>query len=162
MALSFAIPVSALNNHQKRIELLSENIANLNTPGFKGKRMTFLETLGSVAGVSQFEFKQGSITFTGRPTDLGIKGNSFFLLDSGEEKVYTRAGAFELNEKGELVNVDGFNVQGWMNNISANSSSLGSKSTKVEDIIIDPNLVMPAKATQNAYLSGNLNSGLES
>lgn len=159
MSLSFQIPVAALNEHQRRIELLSENIANLNTPGFKGKRMTFVETLGTVAGVSQFEFKQGSISYTGKATDLAIKGNSFFVLNNGDKNVYTRAGAFEINEKGELVNVDGFKIQGWMRDISDPTAKL---SNTLQDIIIDSNLVMPANATQHAWLSGNLNAGLES
>jgi len=159
MSLSFQIPVAALNEHQKRIELLSENIANLNTPGFKGKRMTFVETLGTVAGVSQFEFKQGSITYTGKATDLAIKGDSFFVLNNGEKNMYTRAGAFEINEKGELVNVDGYKVQGWMRDVSQPNPVF---SNSLQDIIIDSNLVMPAQATENIWISGNLNSGLES
>lgn len=97
MSFSFQTPVAALNEHQNRIKLLSENIANINTPGFKGNRMTFVETLGSVSGVTQFEFAQGDIRSTGKVTDLAIQGDSFFVLNSGEKNMYTRAGSFDVN-----------------------------------------------------------------
>jgi len=158
MSFSFETPVAALSEHQERIKLLSQNIANINTPGFKGNRMTFVETLGSVSGVTQFEFSQGDIKSTGKVTDLAIQGDSFFVLNNGEDNMYTRTGSFDVNEKGELVNVDGLKVQGWMRDISTANPTL---SEKLGNIVIDPNLSMPAKATQNAWLSGNLNSGLE-
>ena len=160
MALSFQIPVSALTQHQRRIELLSKNISNLNTFGYKGNRLTFMETLGSVSGVSQFQFKQGNITSTGRTTDLAIDGDSFFVLkNQNGENLYSRLGAFDVNEKGKLVNSDGMVVQGWMRDISVGNPTLAKNLT---GIIIDSNLKKPGKATENVYLSGNLNSGIES
>ena len=158
MSFSFQTPVAALSEQQEKIKTLSENIANINTPGFKGNRMTFVETLGSVSGASQFEFSQGEIKSTGKVTDLAIKGDSFFVLNNGKQNMYSRAGAFELNEQGELVNVDGLKVQGWMRDITKANPTL---SKEIGNITIDPNLSMAAQATQNAYLSGNLNSGLE-
>ncbi|HMA62880.1 MAG TPA: flagellar hook-basal body complex protein [bacterium] len=158
MSFAFQTPVAALNEHQNRIKMLSENIANINTPGFKGNRMTFVETLGSVSGVKQFEFSQGDIKSTGKVTDLAIQGESFFVLNNGEKNMYSRAGSFEVNEQGELVNVDGLNVQGWMQDISEPNPTL---SNNLRDIVIDPNLSIPAEATENAWLSGNLNSALE-
>ena len=58
---SFYIPVSALRRQQERLELLGGNIANINTPGYKTGRMTFLETLGTVTGVTRTTFKQGAL-----------------------------------------------------------------------------------------------------
>lgn len=160
MALSFQIPVSALTQHQRRIELLSKNISNLNTFGYKGNRLTFMETLGSVSGVSQFQFKQGNITATGRTTDLAIDGDSFFVLkNEANEDVYTRLGAFEINEQGKLVNSDGLEVQGWKRDISLANPTLDKT---MSTIIIDSNLKKPGESTENVYLSGNLNSGMES
>jgi flagellar hook protein FlgE len=157
---SFHVPVTALEKQQSRLELLGENIANVNTTGYKTQRMTFIETLGTVTGISQTEFKQGSITYTGISTDLAISGNSFFVIKRGEDQVYTRAGAFSINNEGKLVNVDGFVVQGYMENISQNGAAQGTQA--LGDIIIDSNLVMAAQATENVWLSGNLNAGLES
>ncbi|MFP4547702.1 MAG: flagellar hook-basal body complex protein [Fidelibacterota bacterium] len=160
MALSFQIPVSALSQHQNRIELLSKNISNLNTFGYKGSRLTFMETLGSVSGVSQFQFKQGNITATGRTTDMAIDGDSFFVLkNSNSENTYSRLGAFNINEQGRLVNTDGDVVQGWLRDISLNNPTL---SKTMSDIVVDPNLKKPGQATENVFLSGNLNSGIES
>ncbi|MBN2280470.1 MAG: flagellar hook-basal body complex protein [Candidatus Marinimicrobia bacterium] len=160
MALSFQIPVSALSQHQKRIEVLSKNISNLNTFGYKGSRMTFMETLGSVSGVTQFQFQQGNITATGRTTDLAIDGDSFFILKNNYgENVYSRLGAFDVNEKGQLVNTDGYVVQGWMRDITLANPSF---SKSLGNIVIDANLKKPGIATKNAYLTGNLNSGIES
>ncbi len=160
MALSFQVPVSALTQHQRRIELLSKNIANLNTIGYKGNRLTFMETLGSVAGVSQFQFEQGGITATGRTTDLAIDGDSFFVLkNEAGENMYTRSGAFDINEQGKLVNTAGMVVQGWMRDISLSNPTLSKTMT---GLTIDSNLKKPGKTTENVYLSGNLNSGIES
>ncbi len=160
MALSFQIPVSALTQHQRRIELLSKNISNLNTFGYKGNRLTFMETLGSVSGVSQFQFKQGNITSTGRTTDMAIDGDSFFVLkNQNEENIYSRLGAFEINQEGKLENADGLVVQGWKRDITQLNPTL---SKNVDDIVIDANLKKPGIETENVYLSGNLNSGIES
>jgi len=157
---SFHIPVAALEKQQSRLELLGENIANVNTPGYKIKRMTFVETLGTVTGVTTTEFKQGAITYTGNTTDLAITGSSFFVIKKGDEQVYTRSGAFRINAEGKLVNVDGYVVQGYMENITNTGATQGTK--PLGDITIDSNLVMAARATENVWLSGNLNAGLQS
>ncbi len=157
---SFHIPVAALEKQQRHLEILGENIANINTPGYKTRRMTFIETLGTVNGIDQVQFKQGGITYTGNPTDMAINGNSFFIIKKNGETVYTRAGAFRINADGRLVNNDGYTVQGWMENIT--SSGVNAGSSPLGDIIIDSNLVMAAQATQNIWLSGNLNAGLSS
>ncbi len=151
---SFYIPVSALRRQQERLELLGGNIANINTPGYKTGRMTFLETLGTVTGVTRTTFKQGALEFTGNASDLAIQGNGFFVVRNGEEQLYTRAGAFTIDSNGKLVNSSGFALQGWMGESVNDVSSMN-------DIIIDSNLVMPAEASKNLWLNGNLNASLE-
>jgi flagellar hook protein FlgE len=157
---SFHIPVAALEKQQSRLELLGENLANINTPGYKLRRMTFVETLGTVTGITQTQFKQGAITYTGNVTDLAITGDSFFVIKKGEEQVYTRAGAFNINCEGKLVNSDGYVVQGYMEDLSDTGATRGSSS--IGDVVIDSNLIMAAQATENVWLSGNFNAGLES
>lgn len=157
---AFHIPVAALQQQQRQLEILGQNIANINTTGYKTQRITFLETLGSVSNVEQVVFKQGEITKTGNTTDLAINGNGFFVIKKDNETVYTRNGAFHVNANGRLVNSDGYVVQGWMENITTAGVGLGSSS--LGDIIIDSTLVIAATETQNVYLSGNLNAGLES
>jgi len=157
---AFHIPVAALQKQQRHLEILGENIANINTTGYKSQRLTFVETLGSVSSVDQIEFKQGQITSTGNTTDMAINGNGFFVIKKDNETVYTRNGAFHVNANGRLVNNDEYVVQGWMENITPSGVGLGSSS--LGDIIIDSTLVIAATETSNVYLSGNLNAGLES
>jgi len=158
MSFSFETPVSALSNHQKRVDMISKNIANLNTSGFKGDRMNFMEKLGTVAGSQQFQFSQGSINSTGRATDMAIKGESFFVLQNQNgQDVFSRMGSFNLDKNGELVNPEGMNVQGWMVN-----QETGKMADTKSDIIIDENMKMGATQTQNVWLTGNLSSKLES
>ncbi|NIA18593.1 MAG: flagellar hook-basal body complex protein [Simkaniaceae bacterium] len=156
---SFDVAVSALSNQRERLELLGTNIANINTPGYKASRMTFVETLGAIVNVTRSPFTQGSLEFTGNATDLAINGNGFFIVKKGEDQVYTRSGAFFIDADGKLGNADGYVVQGWVNN-SISGARDNSSASQLQDIVIDPNLIMPAKTTENVYLSGNLNAGL--
>ncbi|MFQ6604286.1 MAG: flagellar hook-basal body complex protein [Fidelibacterota bacterium] len=156
---SFDVAVSALSNQRSRLELLGTNIANINTPGYKTSRMTFVETLGAIVNVTRSPFTQGALEFTGNATDLAINGNGFFVMKKGEETVYTRSGAFFIDSNGKLGNADSFVVQGWVNN-AVDGSSSNTGANQLQDIVIDPNLIMPAKTTENVYLSGNLNAGL--
>ena len=121
--------------------------------------MTFSETFGMVAGQQQTLFSQGTVEFTGNTTDLAIVGNSFFIVDDGNNTYYSRAGAFSIDANGKLTNPDGFIVQGWMEE-GASVTNMGN-TAQLQDIQIDPNLIVPAKATENLWFSGNLNAGLE-
>ena len=133
---SFNSGVSAVKTFSKSLEVIGDNIANVNTTGFKGSRVTnqdsFSETLNrsaaangdipgantmqigqgtSVASVSQ-RFTQGVLSTTGGPTDLGISGKGFFtvLAPNGTDYYYTRAGDFRLDETGNLLTNGGFKV----------------------------------------------------
>ena len=159
---SFYIPVSALRRQQQRLELLGTNIANINTAGYKAGRMTFVEALGTVTGVTKTIFKQGALEFTGNATDLAIQGNGFFVIRDGEERLYTRSGAFTIDSNGKLVNSSGFALQGWVGSIGSIAGGADNETSPLGDIIIDNNLVIPAKASENLWLTGNLNASLES
>ncbi|MCD6440931.1 MAG: flagellar hook-basal body complex protein, partial [Candidatus Marinimicrobia bacterium] len=159
---SFHIPVSALRRQQQRLELLGSNIANINTTGYKSSRMTFVETLGTVTGISKTLFKQGALEFTGNVTDLAIQGKGFFVVRNGEEQLFTRAGAFSIDSNGKLINSSGFALQGWAGSIGSLVGGAIDEASPLGDIIIDNNLVIPAKASENLWLTGNLNAGLES
>ncbi len=131
--------VSGLQNHQVRMDVLGNNIANVNTTGFKKSRATFQDLLyqqmsgasapnGDVGGVNPKEIglgmmigsidtihTQGALQTTGVMTDLAVQGNGFFVLKNGESTVYTRDGALGLDRDGRLVNpATGFRVQGWL------------------------------------------------
>ena len=131
--------VSGLQNHQTRMDVIGNNIANINTFGFKRNRTTFqdmfyqqlqgaarpTDTIGgvnpkevglgmTVASIDTIHI-QGAFQSTGVPTDLAINGQGFFILDDDGSQLYTRSGAFSVDQKGTLVNPgNGMKVQGWM------------------------------------------------
>jgi flagellar hook protein FlgE len=132
---SFNSGVAGIKTFSKSLEVIGDNIANVNTTGFKGSRVTnqdnFSQTLSastaagenapgsnsiqvgtgsSVASIAQ-QFTQGALTTTGSPTDLGISGKGFFKVKNAEdEEFYTRAGDFVLDDAGNLVTNGRMNV----------------------------------------------------
>jgi flagellar hook protein FlgE len=130
MLLSLDSGVSALDQFQQDLNVIGNNIANVDTVGFKSANMQFADALSqtigdNAAGVEQIgtgvvtssitdSFTQGSITSTGVTSNLAIDGNGFFLVKdptSGEEYV-TRDGNFTVDSNGYLVNSVGMRVQG--------------------------------------------------
>ena len=131
--------VSGLQNHQTRMDVIGNNIANINTTGFKRNRVNFqdifyqqlqgaarpTDVLGginpkevglgmNVASIDTIHI-QGAFQTTAVGTDLAIQGMGFFILDDRGNELYTRAGAFALDREGVLVNPgNGMRVQGWM------------------------------------------------
>lgn len=109
------------------LSVIGNNIANVNTVGFKGSRTEFADLLsaqggggsagkiglGTRIGNISASFTQGNIESTGRPTDLAIEGNGFFVIGTGDGNVFTRAGNFSLDNSGKLVTFQGLPVQGF-------------------------------------------------
>jgi flagellar hook protein FlgE len=119
--------VSGLQNHQIRMDVIGNNVSNVNTTGFKKGRVNFQDLLSQsqrgaarpnerVGGVNPQQvglgvnvasidtiFTQGSLQTTGVKTDLAIQGEGFFVLRSGDQDFYSRAGAFSLDAEGFLV-----------------------------------------------------------
>ena len=121
---------SGLKNMGNALQVVGNNIANLNTVGFKKGRSTFADTLyesvATQAGTDQMgrgmaigsvsqNFDQGSFESTGNTTDLSIGGDGFFIMrqSNSENTFYTRAGNFFFDRSGQLVNPEGYIVQGW-------------------------------------------------
>lgn len=124
--------VSAMQQFQEQMDVIGNNIANVNTTGFKGARVDFAEAfsqqlsagsggiplqIGTGVGTSAIsnQFIQGSISRTGTTTDLAVSGSGFFVVEntlSGAQYV-TRDGAFHLDENGYLVTSGGLRVQGY-------------------------------------------------
>ena len=121
---------SGLKNMGNALQVVGNNISNLNTVGFKKGRTTFADTLyesvATQAGAAQMgrgmavgdvaqNFGQGSFESTGNTTDLSIGGDGFFIMrqSNSENTFYTRAGNFFFDKSGQLVNPEGYIVQGW-------------------------------------------------
>jgi len=110
---------------------------------------------GTQVGSIDQVFTQGTLQNTGDNTDLAIQGNSFFVVDNGQEQLYTRAGNFQFDAQGNLVMTNsGYQVQGIMAGPTGSLSAAGS----LTNITVPENMQSPAKATSTASLSGNLDS----
>lgn len=173
--------VSGMQNHQTRLDVIGNNVANVNTTGFKRGRVNFHDMISQqlsgaakptteVGGVNPKEvglgvmiasidtvFTQGNLQSTGVGTDVAIQGNGFFVLKDGEQTFYSRAGAFGIDRDGTLVNpADGLRVQGWMAR-ELNGEMIINTAGNTEDLIIPVGTKDPAKATQNVNFACNLN-----
>ncbi|MDF0725181.1 flagellar basal body rod protein FlgG [Cytobacillus sp. S13-E01] len=128
--------IGGMKNFQVKLDVIGNNIANVNTYGYKKGRTTFKDLvsqqiagasapsdtkggvnpkqvgLGSQLGSIDTIHTQGSLQTTGRPLDLGISGDGFFIVNDGINNFFTRAGNFYMDENGTLVNSDGLLVQG--------------------------------------------------
>ena len=163
MITSLYAGVSGIKNLQKKLDVLGNNIANVNTTGYKRSRLTFSDsfnqiskngTLGTGATNTQTLFNQGMLEATGNITDLAIQGNSFFILNASGNQVYSRDGSFNFNANGNLINNTGMQVKGWM----ADSLGQVTVSETLENIQIDVGMTSSPIATQNIRLAGNLSS----
>ena len=137
MIRSMFAAVAGLRSHQTMMDTVGNNIANVNTTGFKRSRVLFQDILSQTvqgAGAPNSElggtnpaqiglgvrvgsiathFAQGALQRTGRPMDVAIEGDGFFVLDLGGEQLFTRSGAFFIDESGDVVSAAGGRVQGW-------------------------------------------------
>ncbi len=151
---SLSIASTALDVFSDSINVAGDNIANVNTVGFKTSRLAFADLMPSESGAIEngngvqlddvrTPFQQGTFETTANVTDLGIEGNGFFIVKDPNTgtSYYTRAGQFHLDKTGTLVNDSGLRVQG----------SAG-------DITIDNGLTNPAQATTALALTLNLDA----
>ncbi|MGR9091225.1 MAG: flagellar hook protein FlgE [Gammaproteobacteria bacterium] len=110
--MPFEIAISGLRAAQNDLEVIGNNVANVNTTGYKGSRAEFHDVFSAGGGPGQGvstarvaqQFAQGNITFTDNGLDLAISGDGFFILDDNGERVYSRDGAFGLDRDGFVVN----------------------------------------------------------
>jgi len=151
---------SGLKNMGNALQVTGNNISNLNTIGFKKGRATFADTLyesvatgggtdqmgrGMAVGDVSQNFNQGSFESTGNTTDLSIGGDGFFVMrqSNSENTFYTRAGNFFFNKEGQLVNPEGYIVQGWELD-EETADDVGS----IDDIILKAFTNPPKKSSQ--------------
>ncbi len=172
--------VSGLKAHQVRMDIIGNNVANVNTFGYKKSRVTFLDLfsqtlrnasrptdeqgginptqvgLGVAIGSTNTIFSPGSIQPTERDTDMAISGDGFYSLkDSQGEFVFSRLGAFEFDATGTLVNQTGLRVQGYT------VDDLGTLTQTVGDIVIPGDSGLEPEPTKEITFVNNLNSKAE-
>jgi flagellar hook protein FlgE len=173
--------ITGLRQHQTLMDVVSNNISNVNTTGFKTSSVTFEDTLSQlvraaaspgngVGGINPAQvglgvqlgaitsnFTQGSAQNTGKSTDLMIQGDGFFVVRNGNDTAYTRAGAFTFDTSGRLVNPEGMIVQGWIGE-DGEVNTDGS----LEDIIIPAGTLIPPIASTTVEIGGNIPSSTTS
>jgi flagellar hook protein FlgE len=179
MLRSLSSAISGLQNHQTQMDIVGNNIANVNTVGYKTGRVTFEESfsqllqgasrppgdgggtnplqvgLGMSVGSIDTMTGQGNLQATGRVLDLAIQGNAFFGVSDGQGTYYTRNGGFQLDSNGKVVlPTNGMILQGKM----ADATGSFPAGTVVGDISVPFNEQAPAKATEEVKFSRNLNS----
>ncbi|WP_347941837.1 flagellar hook protein FlgE [Peribacillus simplex] len=166
--------ISGLKNLQTKLDVIGNNVANVNTYGFKKSRVTFSDAmnqtvsgasaatankggtnskqigLGSTIATIDTIHTQSSLQTTGRDLDLGISGDGYFVVKQGNSLSYTRAGNFYLDDNGTLVNANGFKVQAYK--VDEN----GKRSKTIGDVAVNVNAILPAIATTKISVSGNL------
>lgn len=174
--------ISGLNASQNMLGVVGENIANVDTVGYKASSMTFEQALQqtlsgasaptatagginpvqqaaggavNVAGV-QINTNEGTLQSTGINTNLAIQGNGYFIVQTPQGgTAYTRAGDFSLDANGNLVDPNGNKVLGW----SSSTIAAGKQTaTNMVPLAVPPNETTPATASTSIAFAGNLNS----
>ncbi len=174
--------VSGLRVHQTRMDVVGNNIANVNTIGYKSQRVTFNEvfsqTLQSASSASDetgrgglnpmqvglgvnissidMLMTQGAAQRTDNPFDLMINGEGFIVVGDASGKFFTRAGALRQDDEGNLIIPNGMKVMGWP------ASENGKEITRSEVIPLKLNDPVfkstPPQTTTSTALSGNINT----
>ena len=157
------------------LDVAGNNLANVNTTAFKSSTITFSELLsetmkkasqptatiggtnpqqmGSGVGVASItrDMSQGNIVNTGQPLDLAIEGEGYFVLNDGQQNVYTRIGAFGVDANSDLIDpATGYHVQ----RIGSEGEQDGFQTPGVSDIHIPYDTTLPAKATSKMVVCG--------
>ena len=177
MMRSMFAGVSGLRSHQIMMDVVGNNIANVNTVGFKASRVLFQDALSQMirgssggtgeatAGVNPQQvglgvkiastdtlFAQGGSQLTGRSTDVAIQGDGFFATRVGNETLYTRSGAFTFDQQGFLTDSSGGVVQGWI----ADPNGAISTTSPVQDIQIPIGKSIAPVPSTTVRMGGNL------
>ncbi len=186
MMRSLFSAVSGLRTHQTRMDVIGNNVANVNTPGFKSSSVNFQEVFSqtlrgasSPSGTSTTErggmnpmqvglgvtvasintnHNSGNLQPTSRMSDVAIEGKGFFVVQDGQGRAYTRVGAFDTDGDGVLVDAEGRKVLGWGLDPLTGTLSAQRTESGLEAIKIAIGSNMDAKATTKASWHKNLNS----
>lgn len=176
---ALASGVTGLNAHQSMLDVAGNNLANVNTVGYKSSNVTFSELLsqtikkasnpsGSLGGTNPQQvgsgvglasiaknMSQGNIVATGQDLDVAMDGEGYFVLNNGEQEVYTRIGSFAVDSNNTLVDpASGYKVQ----RIGTSGETEGFQTTGDSSIHIPWDSSMPAQETTSVTMNGNLRS----
>lgn len=179
MLRSMYAGVSGLNAHQQMMDVTGNNIANVNTIGFKSSRVTFKEMLsqtiqgasapqGNRAGTNpqqvglgvgigsiDSDMSSGNLQSTGKTSDVAIQGDGFFVLRDGNNQVYSRAGNLNFDEQGRLYSSStGMLVQGWMADANGDYGDFNAQT--IDDVTLKQEI--NAQETDSVSFGKNLDA----
>jgi len=172
MFTAFSTALSALDAQATAIDVVGNNLANLNTPGFKASTCAFqdmmTQVLGAGIGETQIgfgvgrpttirQFSQGTIQTTSGNLDAAINGDGFFVVrDAGGSELYTRSGNLQVDKEGNLTTATGEKVQGWtsVNGVVDTTGSIGN-------IVLPVGALRGPAATKNVSVDLNLNAAAQ-
>jgi flagellar hook protein FlgE len=173
MFTSFSTALSALSAHSTAVDVVGNNLANLNTPGYKTSVVYFrdlvTQSLGAGLGETQVgfgtgrpltvrQFSQGAIQASTGLLDAAIQGDGFFVVKNTHgNTLYTRAGAFQLDLAGNLLTNTGERVQGWTSLDAAGGGAVNTNGA-IGDVVVPVGSLKQPVVTTGFTLDLNLNS----
>lgn len=173
MFTSFSTALSALSAHSTAVDVVGNNLANMNTPGYKTSSVQFrdlvTQSMGAGLGETQVGFgtgrpfttrlfTQGAIQSSTGLLDASIQGDGFFVIEDDQGgTLYTRAGNFQVDTDGYLMTMTGEKVQGWMEDSNGVLNPVGA----VSDIVVPVGSLKTPIATTNFSMDLNLNASAE-
>ena len=176
--------VSGLKVHQSRMDVIGNNIANVNTVGFKSSQVTFTDVLyqtsaaasgpdedtgragvnpkqiglgANFASVKTTMDSTGGSQRTDNPFDLMIEGDGFFIVNNGSTNLFTKAGSFTLDANGTLCTASGYNVMGWQVD-PTNPTEIKADTVSALHVMSAENMYSAPEATTAVHFEGNIDS----
>jgi flagellar hook protein FlgE len=167
---SFSIPLSGLEATSQSLNVIANNLANLNTDGYKDETLNFADIFNQMQGTSgngdpiqtgsgvqaastSSNFSNGSVSSTGVASNMALQGNGFFVVKNSNGTDYTRTGDFTVNSLGQLTTPNGELVMGYpaTNGVVSTSGALAPISVNQANIV-------PGVTTTTFQMDTNLNS----
>ncbi len=167
---SFYTALTGLNNNSTAINVIGDNLANMNTTAFKSGQASFSELLAGISGVDANgnptsnglgssvngvgrNYTQGTITNTGKATDVAVNGNGYLIVGIEGGMGYTRSGSLSFDKEGLLKSADGLQVMGYMG-----ANGVIDSGSAIVPIKIDQGQLVPASATTEMAMMANLDA----
>src|ERR1039457_6376053 len=163
MFTSFSTALSALDATSTAIDVVGNNLANLNTPGFKGSTTYFRDLVtqslgaggetqigfGTATPITMRQFTQGAIQSSAGVLDAAIAGDGFFVVGNAQgNQLFTRAGSFQVDNTGTLKTNTGELVQGW--------TTLNATTAVVDTNMAISNIVVPVGGVKQPVATTNM------